>query len=105
MGKAPVQRVDRRKSPQPIVTSRELVNNTIKRRFVLRMHRRRSDRDAYRDKGAFRIRKDNLTNSPAQTNSERSVLQNPLDCVAGGVIQIVGDAEAQTAFVEQDVVA
>ena len=56
--------------------------------------------DAYPNWGEFHALTVKLEDGPSKSASERSVLQNPPDGVAGGVIQIVGDAEAQMAFVE-----
>ena len=72
------------------------------------MDRSGSDRDAYPDRGAFRIRTDDLTNStksPAQSNSERSALDDSLDGIAGGVIKVRGHTSAEAKFIEEDLVA
>jgi hypothetical protein len=55
--------------------------------------------DAYPNGGELRVLTAKLADDPSKGDSKLSALQNPPDGVAGGVIQIFGDAEAPMAFV------
>jgi hypothetical protein len=61
--------------------------------------------DADPDRVEIRVPADDLSDSPAEGRAKRSALQDPPDRVAGSVIEILGNAEAQMEFIEQDVVA